>query len=337
MQFNLRFRQIFLKFNAFSALLVLQILGAKAQFPGAAGTVNSTAIHKDSSVFVAWASSCTVTRGFMDLSNPSLGYATAGTDSAALGKAGENGVVSLGDAGAAVLSFAYPLFDGPGFDFAVFENGFSDQFLELAFVEVSSNGVDFVRFPAESHLPFSVQIGPFDLLGDASKLNNLAGKYRVFYGTPFDLEELKNHPLLDVNAITHIKVVDVVGSVLHQYASFDINGNPINDPWPTPFETCGFDLDAVGAIHMQQSSVEHHNSESFRIYPNPFHDTFKVTAKGLNSVGIEIMDLQGKLLLSRVHHDVSLPVLCGDWPSGLYILKIKLKNDEIFTKKLIKK
>jgi len=337
MQFYLRFHQIFLKIIAFSALLFLQIFCVNAQFPGAAGTVNSTAIHKDSSVFVAWASSCTVTRGLMDLSNPSLGYATAGTDSAALGKASENGVVSLGDAGAAVLTFSFPLFNGPGYDFAVFENGFSDQFLELAFVEVSSNGVDFVRFPAESHLPFTNQIGPFDLLSDASKLNNLAGKYRVFYGTPFDLEELKNHPLLDVNAVTHVKVLDVVGSILHQYATFDVNGNPINDPWPTPFETGGFDLDAVGAIHMQQSSVEHFNSEGLNIYPNPFDDTFQITVKGIDTVGFEIMDLQGHLLMRRVHHDVSLPVLCSDWPAGVYVLKIKFKNDEIFTKKLIKK
>ncbi len=32
----------------------------------------------------------------------------------------------------------------------MFENGFADAFLELAFVEVSSNGIDFARFPAVS-------------------------------------------------------------------------------------------------------------------------------------------------------------------------------------------
>lgn len=310
---------------------------AQAQFPGAVGTANSTAIHKDSSTIVAWASSCNITRGLMDISNPSLGYASAGIDSAALGKAGENGVVSLGDGGVAVLSFPFPLFNGPGFDFAVFENGFSDQFLELAFVEVSSNGVDFVRFPAVSHLPFAVQNGPFDLLGDASKLNNLAGKYRVFYGTPFDLDELKNQPQLDVDAVTHVKVVDAVGSVLHQYASFDINGNPINDPWPTPFETSGFDLDAVGAIHMQQSGLAHDFFKTVSVFPNPAEDVFSIETSGLVVYDIDIRDMQGRKILNQIQPDLSSKIFCSDWPAGVYILKVKLKNDEIFIQKLIKK
>jgi hypothetical protein len=38
----------------------------------------------------------------------------------------------------------------------------------------------------------------------------------------------------------------------NNYASCDSQGHQINDPWPTPFPTGGFDLDAVGVIHQKQ-------------------------------------------------------------------------------------
>ena len=40
--------------------------------------------------------------------------------------------------------------NGNSWDFCVFENAFNDSFLELGFVEVSSNGNDFYRFPSTS-------------------------------------------------------------------------------------------------------------------------------------------------------------------------------------------
>lgn len=52
--------------------------------------------------------------------------------------------------------------------------------------------------------------------------------------------------LLDVNAITQVRLIDVVGSINPAYGSTDALGNLINDPWSTPFATGGFDLDAVG-------------------------------------------------------------------------------------------
>ena len=65
--------------------------------------------------------------------------------------------VSLGDGGTVVLTFPQPIGDVPGPDFAVFENGFkafdNSFFLELAHVEVSSDGVNFYRFPSSSLTP----------------------------------------------------------------------------------------------------------------------------------------------------------------------------------------
>ena len=54
---------------------------------------------------------------------------------------------------------------------------------------------------------------------------------------------------LDINNITHVKIIDVIGSINQSYASYDSQGNIINDPFPTPYETGGFDLDAIGVIH----------------------------------------------------------------------------------------
>jgi hypothetical protein len=43
--------------------------------------------------------------------------------------------------------------------------------------------------------------------------------------------------------------VDVVGSITPAYATYDSQGNMVNDPWPTPYSSSGFDLDAVGVIN----------------------------------------------------------------------------------------
>ena len=122
-------------------------------------------------------------------------------------------------------------------------------FAELAFVEVSSNGTDFARFPAVSCTQTATQLANSHTL-DPRNLHNLAGKHPAGYGTPFDLSELiAAHPELNVSRITHVRLVDVTGDVKTGYGSRDANGNWINDPFPTNFQTGGFDLDAVGVIH----------------------------------------------------------------------------------------
>ena len=191
-----------------------------------------------------WATTCFLSRGLQDISNSILGLASSGDSSMALGKAQNNGAVSLGDGGFAICTFPFLIADGPGYDFAVFENSFDDSFLELAFVEVSSDGINFYRFSSHSKTDTINQTSTFGLT-DATKLNNLAGKYRGGFGTPFDLSELYKKQGLNIQAITHIKIKDVVGSLQKPYATFDSFNNKINDPWPTPFPSSGFDLDAI--------------------------------------------------------------------------------------------
>lgn len=254
------------------------------QFAPAAGSVGSTAVAKDSSILVAWATHCVVQRGPMDISRPSLGLASAGTPLHATGAAGDGLTVSLGDGGSATLTFARPIQNGPGADFAVFENAFNNTFLELAFVEVSSDGQNFVRFSAISNTDTTTPVGSFGAV-NPRHLYNLAGKYRANYGTPFDLEELRGaSALLDINAITHVRLVDVVGSLQDAYARRDSRGYKINDPWNTPFASSGFDLDAVGVIHQRiQNDVQKLPTASWAWFPNPLPNGKSLHFSGLPS------------------------------------------------------
>lgn len=208
-------------------------------YPPAADEFGSHAIHREDPAFKYWAT------GFSDYlvgENVDKTWQVPGN---ALGKAEGNSfdIVALGSGGSLTLRFDPPIENGEGWDFAVFENSFSDRYLELAYVEVSSNGVDFVRFDA-----ISLTIDPVSGFGniDPTDVDNLAGKYRQGYGTPFDLEDISDKPGVlsgdvDLSSIAYVRIVDVVGD-----GSFlDSLERVIYDPYPT-FGSAGFDLDAVG-------------------------------------------------------------------------------------------
>ena len=313
--------------------LLLQSYSVFGQFPGPVGSVGTTAIHKDSSIFVGWATSCVVTRGYQDIANTTLGFTNVGLDTNGTKQAGYNPVVSLGDEGSAILTFNSPISNGAGFDFAVFENAFSDLFLELAFVEVSSDGLNFYRFPATSNTQTLIQIGPFDTTSNASKLNNLAGKYRALYGTPFDLQELQGVLGLDINHITHVKVTDVIGCVTVPYARYDKNGNAVNDPYPTSFGSGGFDLDAVGVIHQQVVGYNEkfNSTEAINIYPNPAHGFITVYTEHLTLKKLVLCDLNGEVLKQTTQHTL----LINDLEAGVYLLHIIDETGASSVKKII--
>ena len=300
---------------------------AIAQFAPSASHFGTTAIYKDSSIFVSWANNGTVVRGLQDISLPLNDYANVGDSASAFGMAGTNGVVSLGDGGYAIMQFNTPIINEFGADFAVFENSFDDTFLELALVEVSSDGIHFFRFPATSNTDTLIQTWSFGLT-DATKINNLAGKYRVEYGTPFDLDDIDDDILLNKKAITHIKIIDVVGCIQGEYCTRDINHHKINDPWPTAFGSGGFDLDAVGVIHQQTVSVNELDLFQINVFPNPASDILHITSALSNAYSISIINLIGEKVLQIDNKFNSVSVSVNTLKQGIYFLNITCRGKE---------
>ena len=247
-------------------------------FSPAADQPGSNGVSASDPSIVEWANTVVnLTRGPVNITNPTGAKASFGTASNALGPADStqsnpNNVVSLGDGGSITLSFAQPITNGAGADFAVFENGFpqsgvsNSYFLELATVAVSSDGVNFFTFPSVSLTPTTTQVGSYGTL-DPTNLYNLAGSEIVGYGTPFNLDDLAGvSPLLNINAVTQIRVTDVIGNINTSLGSgtytYDDASNPIfngaygtvnhiiNDPYATPFNSGGFDLDAIGVLNV---------------------------------------------------------------------------------------
>lgn len=180
-------------------------------------------------------------------------------------------VVSLGDLTAAqiasgakpgsiTLGFSQAIRNGTGSDFAVFENalvstggaGVAGQtFAELAFVEVSTDGINFARMPSVSLTPSAV--GQYGTV-DPTNLYNLAGKSvnndGESWGTTFDLDSLVTDSLVtlglvNLDEINYIRIVDIPGTGTY----LDSLGNPIYDASVTT-GSGGFDLEAIGAINV---------------------------------------------------------------------------------------
>lgn len=303
-----------------------------AQYAPAAGLPGTTAIYQDSLSIGAWAQSAQLHRSWMNIADTTLGLVSFGTTQSALGKA-DNDVVSLGDGGSIDLFFQSPIMNGPGWDFAVFENSFNGYFLELAFVEVSSDGIHFFRFPSHSLTNDSVQVGGFDSL-QTTKINNLAGKYITQYGTPFDLEELKSQVGLNVNHIVSLRIIDVVGSLDTNFCSYDSQGRKINDPWPTPFPSGGFDLDAVGVHDTSVGWTSLSAKEKLRIFPNPCQDFIQIQCNRKDYIHYKLMDLQGKVLMEGQTNEENYKISVQNFHSGVYILQLQ-NTDFHISKKIV--
>ncbi len=176
--------------------------------------------------------------------------------------------------------------NGKGADFAVFENGIVSQITtvngsvqgqllaELAYVEVSSNGRDFARFPSVALTPG--RVGAYGTT-DMGSLHNLAGKHPnaggICTATAFDVDDLAAHPdvlsgKVDPNAIHYVRLVDIPGNgSFFDDAKSHLDPNtwpawanyggvhPIFDQWPT-WGSGGFDLEAVGVLNEQQYEAD---------------------------------------------------------------------------------
>ena len=217
-----------------------------------AGAPGSTAVSYSSNAFVAWATGWTNyevgTNCYAQWQHPDNALGQADVTSVSQGT---NGVVCLGESGRITLTFATPIKDGPGNDFAVFENatgGYDACFLEDAWVEVSSDGSNFYRLFNRSLAPGP--IGSYDTTSPVD-VTGLGCKYQSGYGEPYDLGQLAGVASnLDLQNVRFVRILDVVGNG----SCTDSVGHAIYDPYPQ-FGSAGFDLDAVGVLSNNAEEV----------------------------------------------------------------------------------
>lgn len=334
--------------NIFIAAAFIGVNFLDAQtYPPQANVAGTTAIPAASPLFKSWATGATVVRGLQQINGSQTAYASVGAPESAIG-APNSSVVCLGDGGTAVLTFAKPITNDSGFDFAVFENGFmSNQtgkaFLELAFVEVSSDGINFFRFPSHNQYPADyVQNapdagGPGFATMDATYLNNFAGKYISGFGTPFDISDIPDNPLLNKSQITHVKIIDVVGSNVEGYRTFDSYGNVAIDPFPTPFASSGFDLNAVGVINEYTAVLATAENQKapvkINLYPNPATDFIKITTD--KDILVKIYSITGALVKQGKTVDRAMNI--SDLKNGNYIVQFETENGKQNLKLIVSK
>jgi hypothetical protein len=277
-----------------SSLVVCLVLPLLAVQSVMAGPFGDTGIPATSPQLRMWADSL---HGYA----PTLGAESNATVEHALGVA-DGMTVSLGDMsqgellfgvapGSVTVQFDHPFRNGPGWDLAVFENAFTlgaDGYVfgELAYVEVSTDGNVFARFPATSLTESRLDVG----FGTAfsgihpTDVHNLAGKHGSGTGTSFDLADLRGLEVItsgqvDLDSIAFVRLVDIAGSpsfdepllnVSGEIAFPDQFGNPILDPWNTiATGTAGFDLDAVGARYARKSLLAYEILDGALVNPVP--------------------------------------------------------------------
>lgn len=209
----------------------------------------SPAVSKDSPSILGWAT------GFSNYTPGADVAANWQVPSNAFG-APDSSPTVLGNGGHATYTFGASIVNGAGYDLAVYENPFTsgvNDYLELAYVEVSSNGVDFVRFDSANR--WTTPVAAFGTMSAAS-VGGLAGKDLTNWGTPFDLETLKNktavrNGTVNLANITHVRIVDLVGA--NDYPNvgdryLDSWGRQIFDAHKTT-GSGGFDLMGIGVLH----------------------------------------------------------------------------------------
>lgn len=222
-----------------SLVALFATMTVSAQFDGAVGTEGCQAINISNPRIQSWALGVEVTRGLQG--NSQTNYASYGKPYNAQGcpDSTTTTCVALGDGGVALITFSAPIIDGEGDDFCVFENGFTSTYLELGFVEVSSDGEHFYRFPATSYTTYN-DIRP-------ELLNNIAGKYEVGWGTPFDLSEIEDDEFFNRNNVRYVRIVDIIAGV-----DTDSQGNIIYDAQSGGWAT-GFDFTGLGVINQGEA------------------------------------------------------------------------------------
>ena len=231
-------------------------------------------------------------------------------DIASLGDLNATQMVMGATPGFITLRMSVPIADKEGPDFAVFENGFISGglfFGELGYVEISSDGTNFTRFPSVSLV--TNRVGAYGTF-DARHYYGLCGKHANAYGhswgTPFDLGDLAWHPdvqsgVLNLTNVNYVRVVDIPGD--GSFYDTMSPPNPIYDAWVT-WGSGGLDLEAIGVLNSPRHArirtqvvgpgrinpygmpegivaVGHGSNETFTMTPDPGYHLVDVWVNGV--------------------------------------------------------
>jgi len=207
-------------------------------------------------------------------------------------------VVSLGDGGEITLSFEdNVIVNGPGPDFTVFENPFFifgdslNRYIETALVEVSSDGVEYTRFPFDI-LP---EVQP---AGNPHRYTGFAGVDPVMSsgGTPdptdpqvsggdqFDLE------ILGIPNIRFVRLTDTGDN------TYDDDGDLVTDTGLHLPPQAGFDLDAICHINWTSRYSPFRVTSAVAVSPSVVRVTFSKTLDDAGVIPAAYFTLDGKEL-----------------------------------------
>ncbi len=77
-------------------------------------------------------------------------------------------------------------------------------------------------------------------------------------------------------------------------------------------------------------------NDELSIYPNPASDELRIKSSELRITKVEVMDLLGCVMLTKVASANDLPLFIHDLSNGIYLLKVTDEKGNIITKKIVK-
>ena len=143
------------------------------------------------------------------------------------------------------------------------------------------------------------------------------------------------------NKSENLVLVDAWGNIIDQVQYSD------SEPWPTEADGNGpylqlkdLDLDNSLAENWTTgndltSVNEFADNQSFTIYPNPTSGRIHIALEE-NATHCQIMDLMGNILQETTPSNSVFDLDLGEWPSGMYMVKVQMSDGKTSWKKVVK-
>jgi PKD repeat protein len=90
-----------------------------------------------------------------------------------------------------------------------------------------------------------------------------------------------------------------------------------------------------GYIHVGTVGIHEHSKFSITVYPNPVKDVLNINATG-NMQEVQVMNIFGQTILDRKINNTVMLLNSTELKSGLYTLKVKMEDGDIFTKFVVR-